>query len=162
MSVLAALLLAAAPMAAPAPQAAPIAFTLKSWGKTLLRWRMDADGTITLVRAVDRPGGDFRHYREITRVTPSAPSRRQWVVQELKPVLAAVAEPPACGQRITDLPYGEIVWGEGNGARRLTYDVGCTGTAAARLNARLRRVSDQIELWAAKEADGASRDVEMP
>ena len=97
-----------------------------------------------------------------TRRTPSAPSRREWVMRELKGLRARGAHPPACGPRMTDLPYGELQWGDGPSATRLTFDSGCTGRAAARLNARLRRVSDQIELWAAKEPDSDSRNGDLP
>lgn len=153
--MIAALLLAAA------VSGEPIGFTMNSWGKPLVRWTMAGDGSIEFVEAANRPGGDFRRYDEENRRTSPDLARRRWLEQVLTPVRKRAGRPPECGDRLTDLPYGEIRWGPAPAPIALGYDSGCRGADAVRVLARLRQANDQVAVWAHKATVIARRSVTL-
>ena len=117
---------AAIASSAPAQPAAPrpgavesISFELESWGSPMEGFSIASDG-----RGEYHKAPQFRAPVQTTRFNAGRAGYAR-----IRAALAAVehyaaAEVP-CGNRMTDFPYGQIVWQRGSGRAAVRLDVGC-------------------------------------
>jgi len=96
-----------------------ISFELQSWGSPMEGFTIASDGSGEFHKAPE--------FRAAVRTTRFNAGRAGFA--RIRAALAAVehyasAEVP-CGNRMTDFPYGEIVWQRGSRRAAVRLDVGC-------------------------------------
>ncbi len=96
-----------------------ISFELQSWGSPMEGFSIARDGSGEFHRAPE--------FRAAVRTTRFNAGRAGFA--RIRAALASVehyagAEVP-CGSRVTDFPYGEIVWQRGSRRAAVRLDVGC-------------------------------------
>ena len=133
--------------AAPERTLDAIEFKISSWGKPLSAWRVEASGA---ARATRSKGPGLGSYRLVT--TRFDVGKQGFA--ELRATLAAAedaaSDGPECGRRVTDFPYGEVVWTGGDERATLRFDLGCQNSALAPIHRALADADAQMEKWGKK------------
>ena len=142
--------------AAPAkPKLHSVGAEVKSWGVTLRKWTVDADGRVEHSSG-GRPGkAPADTVIEVRRQVLSAETRMKLdeAVQRVKSVLAT---PEHCDEQLTDGPYGTFTWDEGAGQQQLKFDGNCVKGRDAKLSEAIF-AADEIVDDAAKGAEPVDR-----
>jgi hypothetical protein len=140
---------AAIASSAPAQPAAPragaaesISFELESWGSSMEGFRIASDGSGEFHKAPE-----FRAPVLTTRFNAGRAG-----YERIRAALAAVehyasAEVP-CGNRMTDFPYGQIVWQRGSRRAAVRLDVGCRSPEMQAVVARAQQATTLAEGYA--------------
>jgi hypothetical protein len=107
----------------PYPPAVRITFEVNSWGYVQERWSIGAAGDATL----DRPPAGSQLGTAAESQTFSLTGAD---FERINSTLAAnerfIAGGIECRNRITDAPYGKLVWRRADGAeQQITFDTGC-------------------------------------
>ena len=139
------LLAGCAAMAPAGPRAAPvdsIGFQLNSWGYPLEGFTIASDGT-----------GEFRkapQLRAEPRITRFNAGRAGFerIRAALAPVRARAGTEVPCGQRMTDMPYGDIVWQSGSERATVSLNVGCRSAEMQAVIARAQEATTLAEGFA--------------
>jgi hypothetical protein len=124
-----ALILLACCAAAPSP-AAPgasdqripadsISFEISSWGYPIESFRIASDGS-----GEYRKAPEFRAEVQVHRFN-AGPAGFAQIRDALAGVERFTVQPPACGSRATDMPYGRIAWHAGSTEAAVGLDLGC-------------------------------------
>ena len=145
------LLAAAALSLGAAPQPDSVSFELNSWGKLLESWTIKADGTGEVITTSNDPRGPGSEagVRSRQRLAPD-PARYRRLEQVLQPAKQFAGRELPCGDRMFDLPYGEVAWRNAGRERRLAFDSGCSSAAAKRVLASLKAANELVGQWAAE------------
>lgn len=123
-----------------------IGFELKSWGHPLEGFTIARDGS-----------GEFRkapRLRAEVQTTRFNAGREGFerIRTALQPVERFGAAELPCGQRLTDLPYGEIVWQRGESRTAVRIDVGCRSAEMQAVVARAQQATTLAEGFARANA----------
>jgi hypothetical protein len=119
-----------------------IEVNISSWGHPVSVWTIDRRGhvthrTSTLERRTEVRTTSFkvgaRGYAKIRALL--APARRH------------AGETLICAERITDQPYGNVIWHEPRGPAELRFDFGCRDAATRPIVERLIAADGQIRQW---------------
>ncbi len=132
-------------MAPAGPRAAPadsISFQLNSWGNPVEGFTIARDGT-----------GEFRKapaFRDELRVTRFNAGRAGFarIRAALAPVRRHAGTEVPCGQMVTDMPYGDIVWESGRERATVSLNVGCRGAEMQTVVARAQQATTLAEGFA--------------
>lgn len=139
----------AVPQSTPATQTVnAAAFSMKSWGRLLHQWTMDANGRVEHIQNPE-PFGDRAKQQLLVRRIVLTALQRQSLTAAVVAVQAKLAEPEACAMRMTDGPYGDLEWTAGGTPAKLPWNANCTEGRDAELSAAVRR-ADRIVDDAAK------------
>ena len=104
-----------------------IRFEINSWGRPMEAFVIRSDGS-----------GEYRHApsfgadQEIHAFN-AGPMGFGRIRAALAGIERYISRAPACGQRMTDFPYGEIAWLDGIYPTTLRFDVGCQGAEMQRV-----------------------------
>jgi hypothetical protein len=145
---------AATPRGRP-PQA--IAFEVESWGKPLVSWRVGSDGRGTYAKSED--GSDFQHYRLVLRRFVAGRNGFAQLRAALAPVAGYAGREVPCGPRMTDFPYGSVIWTAGRQDQWVRFDTGCQSAEAKRVEAAVSAAEALVAKWAAAGPIVETRDV---
>lgn len=125
------------------PPGEPIALTLNSWGRPLFAWRIEGDGSIVYAKSDEAVVRRVPTRFVDRRMGPSV-ERYRWVRDLLAPARRWAGKRLPCLVTVTDLPYGEVRWGE---APPMVFNTGCGDAPSRDVTDRLARASRQVELW---------------
>ncbi|MEN3748537.1 hypothetical protein TPR58_15280 [Sphingomonas sp. HF-S3] len=126
----------------PQPPSGSIAVSISSWGHPISVWTIDKRGhvarrTSTLQRRTEVRATSFkvgaRGYARIRALL--APARRH------------AGKTLSCTDRITDQPYGSVIWHEPRGPAELRFDYGCRDAETRAIVERLMAADGQIRQW---------------
>lgn len=159
--ILAGLALAACTAGSPPPGTAPlqqsarslsgpVSYDVSSWGRLLLRWQVNPDGSGEIWRG-DAPGrgpGAVRKYR----LTIGEPALQAFIAK-VEPLRATTAGGIDCQFQISDMRYGSIVWDYPAGKQSYDFNAGCRSPAANAALEEILAVSDIVEKMATIEAE---------
>ena len=120
-----------------------ISFEIRSWGYVMEGFRIASDGSGEF-----RKAPEFRAEPRVTRFN-AGPAGFAQIRTALEGARRHTSSPPACGERITDLPYGDIVWQTGDRRATVSFNVGCRG-------AEMQQVVEQASR-ATRLAEGFAR-----
>lgn len=105
------------------PPAVRITFEVSSWGYVQERWSISAAGDATLERP---PAGSQLGTAAESQTFSLTPADFGRINATLAPNERFIAGGIACRNRITDAPYGKLVWRRADGAeQQITFDIGC-------------------------------------
>ncbi len=119
-----------------------ISFQLNSWGFPLEGFTIASDGT-----------GEFRkapQLRAEPRVTRFNAGRAGFerIRTALAPIRRHAGTEVPCGQRMTDMPYGDIVWQSGADRATVSLNVGCRSAEMQAVVARAQEATTLAEGFA--------------
>ncbi len=134
-----------------------IAFEVNSWGKPLVSWQVGADGRGTYTKSED--GGDFQHYRLVTRRFDAGGTAFARLQAALAPARLYAGREVPCGPRITDFPYGSVTWTVAQVEQRVRFDTGCRSAEAKRVEAAIGAADALVAKWSASAPIVDTRDV---
>ena len=152
------LLMLAACNAAPGPlhaaSAAPdqqIVFDIRSWGKLVSHWQVNADGTGEIWRVAD--GGtmsvyDIRKFH--LRMDSVVLARFSAASNAFK---HAARRPIACKLQITDMYYGDITWSGSGEPQTFRFNYGCRSKAMDPVFDMIQQVNEVVSKQAAIDAE---------
>lgn len=139
---------ASAPVASPPVPAATaerIEMEVRSWGRLLSRWSVSADGKAVLTR----PQPDVFNARELVTRRVDIGTRG---FAELRRMLADAERHAgrklACEERLTDMPYGKVLWVGGSTApAQLDFDSGCRDAPTRAVVDALQAADNLVADW---------------
>ena len=138
----------AAPAATSAPLPGPVTYEVRSWGRILLRWQVNPDGSGEVWRgSQQRGGGDLRKYR--LRLEGDALHTFGADVEEVREA-TKVGIP--CDKEIFDLPYGSVTWDYPGAKQVYAFDAGCRSEAGDEALDILGAASTVVETMARIDA----------
>jgi len=140
-----------APAPAPPPIAAlagPVTYDVRSWGRLLLHWQVNPDGSGEIWRGKPGKGeGEIRKFR--LRLQGDALRTFATHVEDARESTKAEI---ACDKEIFDLPYGAITWDYPGAKQTYTFDAGCTSQAGEEVFQVLGAASRIVETMARIDA----------
>lgn len=143
----------------PAPRLERIEMDVRSWGKPMSAWTIDASGVVRYTR----PEPDVHSAKQIVTRRYAAGTAGFRRIR----VLIGLAEQYAgatlrCSQLYTDAPYGEVRWVQSVGRRtvKLDYYYACRETVARNLVDPLKKADAQVAAWGMKGEIVETRTVE--
>jgi hypothetical protein len=115
----------APPAATNAPLPGLVTYEARSWGRILLRWQVNPDGSGEIWRgSQQKSGGDLRKYR--LRLEGDALTT---FVTDVEEVREATKAGIPCDKKIYDLPYGSVTWDYPGAKQVYAFDAGCRSEA---------------------------------
>jgi hypothetical protein len=135
--VLALLLPGCATGAAPSDDAAPIQgsitilhgpviYEVRSWGRILLRWQVNPDGTGEIWRGPMQTKDKAQISKYRLRLDGDALGT---FVRNIEDVRKATQDGIPCDKEIFDLPYGSVTWDYPGAKQVYSFDAGCRSEA---------------------------------
>lgn len=142
----------AAPSVAGAPSAAlagPVSYEVRSWGRLLLRWQVNPDGSGEIWRGVQsgKGPGPVRRFR--LRLEGDA---LQTFARNVEDVREATRNGIPCDKEIYDLPYGSVTWDYPGGKQVYRFDAGCRSEKGDEALEILGAASSNVETLAKIDA----------
>jgi hypothetical protein len=125
-----------------AAQAESISFQLNSWGYPVEGFTIASDGT-----GEYRKAPEFRAEPRVTRFAAGRAGYAQ-IRAALAPVRRHASREVPCGQRMTDMPYGDIVWQSGSNRDTVSLNVGCRSAEMRAVVARAQQATTLAEGFA--------------
>ena len=116
----------AQPSSRPLP-ADSISFEISSWGSPMESFQIASDG-----RGEYRKAPEFRAPVQTHRFN-AGPAGFARIRAALAGIEHFTSIAPACGNRMTDFPYGQVVWQRGAARVSINFDVGCQGPEMQRV-----------------------------
>lgn len=156
--MMAGLLILAACNAAPAPahagNTAPdtqVVFDIRSWGKLVSHWQVNADGTGEIWRVAD--GGTMSVY-DIRKfqLHMDAPVLARFVAAS-NAFKRKTRRPIACKLQITDMHYGDMTWSGSGAEQKFTFNHGCRSKAMDPVFDMIQQVNEVVAKQAAIDAE---------
>ena len=132
-------------MAPGTPRAEPvesISFQLNSWGYPVEGFSIASDG-----RGEFRKAPEFRAEPRVTRFNAGRAGFER-IRAALAPVRQHAGAEVPCGQRMTDMPYGDIVWQTGSNRATVSLNVGCRSAEMQNVVARAQQATTLAEGFA--------------
>ena len=119
-------------------------FSMKSWGRLLHQWTMDADGRVEHVQNPE-PFGDRAKQELLVRRIALTRAQRQSLTVAIDAVKAKLAEPEDCRTRMTDGPYGDLEWVIAGTPAKLPWNANCTEGRDAELSSAVSKVDRIVD-----------------
>ncbi|MCW1428435.1 hypothetical protein [Novosphingobium sp. JCM 18896] len=145
---------AAAPTNPAAPASAavlagPVSYEVRSWGRLLVRWQVNPDGSGEIWRGArqQKDAGAISKYR--LRLEGDA---LRTFTRNVEDARLATREGIACKKEIFDLPYGSITWDFPGARQTYAFDAGCRSEAGDAAQELLTLANDNVENLAKIEA----------
>ena len=129
-------------MAPPGPRpgaAETISFQLNSWGYPVEGFTIASDGTGEF-----RKAPEFRAEPRVTRFNAGRAGFER-IRAALAPVRHHAGTEVPCGPRMTDMPYGDIVWQSGSNRATVSLNVGCRSAEMQRVVASAQQATTLAE-----------------
>jgi hypothetical protein len=142
------------------PQQESASLEVRFWGKLVVFWRVDRNGTGEVWRVPQ--GGPMFQYdirKHHLTLDSAAQARLAAVLERMK---QATRREVACKLVMTDMYYGEVVWNNGTGRQVYKFNYGCRSRAADRIFAMMASARDIVEKQAAVEAEPFAVEHVMP
>jgi hypothetical protein len=130
-----------------APVREPVSLTIKSWGKPLFDWTLNPDGTGRYTYSDNEGSTGFHDYRLVTKSISVGPEGHAQIAALLAPGRRFAGGEMPCERRITDMPYGQIGWGDAPAAT-VKFDLGCRSAQADPVLEGLQKAQDAMMAWA--------------
>ena len=100
--------------------AGPITYEVRSWGRVLLHWQINPDGSGEIWRSGQGKEAVLRKFR--LRLEGAA---LQTFVTNVEDARQATRDGIPCKKEIFDLPYGSITWDYPGAEQAYSFDAGC-------------------------------------
>jgi len=126
------------------PDAESISFDAWAWGKQVVAWRVDPDGTVVRIAMEPQIPQYGESYRIITRTAPPNAGRYRTLVALLSPVRARANAELPCESPSTDGVSGAVHWGS---IAKLNYYLGCYERDTQAVVATIMHADKQVEEW---------------
>lgn len=127
----------------------PVTYEVRSWGRILLRWQVNPDGTGEIWRRSDQKDtSEVRKFR--LRLEGNA---LRTFVADAEEAREATRGGIACKKEIFDLPYGSIVWDYPGAKQEYRFDAGCRSQKADDAQDILTAADTVVETMARIDAD---------
>jgi hypothetical protein len=123
-----------------------ISFEISSWGSPMESFRIASDGTGEYSKAPE-----FRAAVQ-TRRFSAGPAGFARIRAALAGIEHFASVAPACGNRMTDFPYGQVVWQYGATRAAVSFDVGCQGPEMQRVVAAAHEATGLAEQYSQSSA----------
>ncbi|HYD13564.1 MAG TPA: hypothetical protein VEC11_12025 [Allosphingosinicella sp.] len=123
-----------------------ISFQLNSWGSPVEGFTIASDG-----RGEFRKAPAFRAEPRVTRFNAGRAGFAR-IQAALAPVRRHAGSEVPCGQRMTDFPYGDIVWESGSSRATVSLNVGCRSAEMQAVVARAQQATTLAEGFARTNA----------
>lgn len=120
--------------------AGPVTYETSSWGRMMLRWQVNPDGTGEIWRG--SPGKGAGEVRKFHLTLEGAPLGT--FAAKLEDLRKATTGGIACKKEIYDLPYGSVTW-DYPAKQTYAFDAGCRSDAGAAAMETLRAATTIIE-----------------
>lgn len=133
---------AAAKVPRPSTLAGPVTYEVASWGKILVRWQINPDGT----GEIWRNGPGERELRKF-RLTLEGDAMQTFVTN-VEDARAATRREIRCKKQMFDLPYGSITWDYPGAKQTYSFDSGCFSKAVDEVQEILTAASSNVEALA--------------
>jgi hypothetical protein len=141
----------------PAARLRGISMEVRSWGRPVAAWAIDAQGNGT--RTTPEPDVHNATTLATRRFAVGTAGFRKLRVMLGGPEMRGTAIP--CMQRITDQIYGSVTWTRYTGRlRTLRFDNGCQDLGARRVLGDIAKADALVAEWAAAGAVVQTRPVE--
>ena len=118
-----------------------ISFEISSWGSPMESFQIASDGS-----GEYRKAPEFRAPVQTHRFN-AGPAGFARIRAALAGIEHFTSTAPACGNRMTDFPYGQVIWQHGTARAAVSFDVGCQGPEMQRVvNAahEATRIAEQL------------------
>lgn len=129
-----------------------IAMTVNSWGRPVSAWSIGPDGEGEYRTPVESGGGKSADIPLITRRVSAGTAGYESIRATLQSVEPYSGKELTCENRITDQPYGELSWTEGEQKKVFNYNTGCLDPEAKKVFAAMRSAGDQMKAFGEKGA----------
>lgn len=116
-----------------------ISFQLNSWGYPVEGFTIASDGSGEF-----RKAPEFRAEPRITRFNAGRAGFER-IRAALAPARHYAGAEVACGSRMTDMPYGDIVWQSGSSRATVNLNVGCRSAEMQRVVASAQQATTLAE-----------------
>jgi hypothetical protein len=133
----------------------PIGLSVSSWGRQLGEWEVQPDGSVRYTSNPTPDGARIGPYTMETRASGPDPTRYAQIVELMAPGRAWIGKSLPCTDRMTDMPYGEVHWGNA----KLAFDSGCRDKDTAAIVEGFHDADDRIEQWMKEAPVVATRTV---
>ena len=143
----------------PAPAYESIAFEIKSWGRPIDSWEVDADGTARHIKMVSENGAPFGTYRLEHREFTVADADYARLAAIAAQIPQPAPTPDKCKLFATDMPYGTLRLSAANATQAVNFNVGCQDAPYQAFVAKLQAMDELVTGWAEQHA--ASRVEEV-
>jgi hypothetical protein len=102
--------------------AGPVSYEVRSWGRLLLRWQVNPDGTGEIWRGAreQKDAGEVRKFRLLLQGDPL-----RSFTAEMEEARVATQKGIDCEKVVTDLPYGSVTWDYPGAKQVYSFDAGC-------------------------------------
>lgn len=121
----------------------PVIYEVSSWGRVLVRWQVNPDGSGEIWRGGQAKDAPLRKFR-----LKLAGDALRTFTTNVEDARKAVRGGIACRKEIFDLPYGSITW-DYSGARQVyAFDAGCRSDRADEVQDILTAANANIETLA--------------
>lgn len=128
---------------ADATLAGPVIYEVRSWGRLLVRWQVNPDGTGEIWR--QGQGQDTGVWKYRLRMEDSAFRTFATNVEDAR---RATQDGIACKKEIFDLPYGSITWDYPAGRQVYSFDAGCRSEVGDKVQDILTAANSNVETLA--------------
>lgn len=100
----------------------PVGYEVRSWGRLLLRWQVNPDGSGEIWRGArqQKDAGEIRKYRLRLQGDPL-----RSFAADMEEARAATQKGIDCEKVVTDLPYGSVTWDYPAAQQAYSFDAGC-------------------------------------
>jgi hypothetical protein len=144
----------ATPGPAHAGNAAPdsqVVFDIRSWGKLVSHWQVNADGTGEIWRVAE--GGSMSEY-DIRKFNlhMDAPVLTRFVAAS-NAFKRKTRRPIACKLEITDMHYGDITWSGSGEPQNFRFNYGCRSKAMDPVFDMIQQVNEVVGKQATIDAE---------
>jgi len=129
-----------------------IAMTVNSWGHPLAEWSIGPDGEGEYRAPADGAGNMPTGAPLVTQQVSAGATGYEAIRDTLRPVEPYSGKELPCKNRITDQPYGELSWTEGEQKKVFSYNTGCLDPEAKRVFGAMRSAWDQMKAFGEKGA----------
>jgi hypothetical protein len=104
----------------------PVVYEVRSWGRILLRWQLNPDGTGEIWRRAEH-----KDTSEVSkfRLRLEGHAWRTFIA-DAEEAREATRGGIACKKEVFDLPYGSIVWDYPGAKQEYRFDAGCRSEKA--------------------------------
>jgi len=105
----------------------PVSYDVSSWGRLLLHWQVNPDGSGEIWRGsgLGKGPGEVRKFR----LRMDAAGMAAFAVT-IEPLRVATKNGTPCQRTITDQPYGSVRWDYPRAKQTWSFDAGCRSPAA--------------------------------
>lgn len=137
----------AAATSAPQVLPGPVTYEVRSWGRIMVRWQVNPDGTGEIWRGGQGRASALRKFR----LKLEGDALRTFVAN-VEDARHATRDGVSCRKEIFDLPYGSITWDYPTAKQAYSFDAGCRSEKGDEVQDILTAASSNVETLANIEA----------